>query len=73
MSDSGESFRPFAGLPRKAAGEPFDLIILDVMLPDLNGLEVCRQLRAQGVPTPILMLTAKSVGEGLREMMAGIH
>lgn len=38
----------------------FDLIILDLMLPRLNGMEVCRQLRARKISTPILMLTAKS-------------
>jgi DNA-binding response OmpR family regulator len=35
------------------------LIVLDIMLPDLDGLEVCRRLRAQGNPVPILMLTAR--------------
>jgi two-component system alkaline phosphatase synthesis response regulator PhoP len=43
-----------------ATKEAFDLIILDIMLPGLNGLEVCRKLRAQEINTPILMLTAKS-------------
>lgn len=38
----------------------FDLIILDLMLPGLDGLQVCRRLRAQADYTPILMLTAKS-------------
>lgn len=37
----------------------FDLIILDVMLPQKNGIDVCRDLRQKGVDTPILMLTAK--------------
>jgi DNA-binding response OmpR family regulator len=36
-----------------------DLILLDIMLPELNGYEVCRQVRAQGLEMPILMLTAK--------------
>jgi DNA-binding response OmpR family regulator len=36
-----------------------DVLVLDVMLPDANGLEVCRQLRAQGSQMPILMLTAR--------------
>ena len=43
-----------------ATGEHFDLIILDIMLPGIDGLEVCRRLRAQEINTPILMLTAKS-------------
>lgn len=37
----------------------FDLIILDIMLPELDGLAVCRVLRKQGVETPLLMLTAR--------------
>jgi two-component system alkaline phosphatase synthesis response regulator PhoP len=39
--------------------QPFDLMILDVMLPLLNGFEVCSELRRGGVETPILMLTAR--------------
>ena len=39
--------------------EPFDLIVLDVMLPKKNGFDVCRKLRQEGNMTPILMLTAK--------------
>jgi two-component system, OmpR family, alkaline phosphatase synthesis response regulator PhoP len=42
-----------------AASEKFDLIILDVMLPKKNGYDVARDLRQKGIPTPILMLTAK--------------
>lgn len=37
-----------------------DLIILDIMLPKMNGFDVCRNLRSEGITTPILMLTAKS-------------
>ena len=40
--------------------QPFDLVVLDLMLPKLDGLEVCRRLRAQGRTVPIIMLTAKS-------------
>nr|BBH88709.1 DNA-binding response regulator [Thermosporothrix sp. COM3] len=36
----------------------YDLIILDILLPGLSGFEVCKQLRAQGKPVPILLLTA---------------
>ena len=45
---------------RRAAGEEFDLVILDVMLPGKNGFDVVRDLRAQGKDVPMLMLTAKS-------------
>ena len=48
-----------SGLHR-ARGGGYDLIILDLMLPGLEGLEVCRRLRAGPDYTPILMLTAKS-------------
>jgi DNA-binding response OmpR family regulator len=41
-----------------AAGEPFDAVVLDLMLPDMDGLEVCRRLRAQS-EVPVLMLTAR--------------
>jgi DNA-binding response OmpR family regulator len=41
----------------------FDVIILDVMLPDIDGVEVCRILRSKGSSTPILMLTAKGTVE----------
>ena len=44
----------------KATSEPYDLIILDVMLPKRNGLDVCRDLRQRGYDTAILMLTAKT-------------
>jgi two-component system alkaline phosphatase synthesis response regulator PhoP len=44
---------------RRAISGDFDLIILDVMLPKKNGLDVCRDLRRQNVATPILMLTAR--------------
>ena len=43
-----------------ALQQHWDLLILDLRLPGLNGLELCRQLREQGNHTPILMLTAKS-------------
>ena|SRR5205823_65527 len=42
-----------------AVSESFDLIILDVMLPKMNGYDVCRNLRQKSIETPILMLTAK--------------
>src|SRR4051794_1922432 len=42
-----------------ATSKDYDVIVLDIMLPSLNGYDVCRGLRAAGVWTPVLMLTAK--------------
>jgi two-component system OmpR family response regulator len=56
------------GLSKAQAGG-FDLVILDVMLPDLDGFEVTRRLRADGIDTPVLFLTAKSDAE---DMVAGL-
>ena len=42
-----------------ATEEPYDVIVLDVMLPGLNGFKVCAELRAREIWTPVLMLTAK--------------
>lgn len=42
-----------------ARADRFDLIILDLMLPGMNGQEICRELRGQGDQTPIIMLTSK--------------
>jgi two-component system alkaline phosphatase synthesis response regulator PhoP len=43
----------------KATGLPFDLIILDVMLPHRSGFDICRDIRSAGLATPILVLTAR--------------
>ena len=42
-----------------AAAVTFDLIVLDILLPEMDGLAVCRELRQRGLVTPILMLTAR--------------
>ena len=44
----------------KAVDLDLDIIILDLMLPELNGLEICKELRRRNIGTPIIMLTAKS-------------
>ncbi len=43
----------------KGANPDTDLIILDIMLPGMNGYDICKKLRSQGITTPIIMLTAK--------------
>jgi DNA-binding response OmpR family regulator len=46
-----------------ALAEPFDVLLLDLMLPGFSGLDLCRRLRAKGAVTPILMLTAMDAVE----------
>jgi DNA-binding response OmpR family regulator len=55
---------------KQAATRLYDLILLDWMLPDIDGLAVCRGLRQRGLSTPIIMLTAR--GE-LRERILGLE
>lgn len=57
-----EIFQAFDGREGylQASSKTFDLIILDLMLPSMNGVDICRQLRSERVNIPILMLTAKS-------------
>ena len=52
-----------------ASVEDYDLIILDVMLPGMDGLEVCEKLRKEKIHSPILMLTAKSQ---IQDKVAGL-
>ena len=52
-----------------AAVAPYDLIILDILLPELSGLEVCKELRQRGVNTPVLMLTAR---DSIDDRVAGL-
>jgi two-component system, OmpR family, response regulator len=56
------------GLDLALTGD-FDAVTLDVMLPKLNGFEVCKQLRAAGKSTPVLMLTAR---EALQDRVHGL-
>lgn len=46
-----------------AEGADFDVIVLDILLPEINGVEVCRRLRQAKVHTPVLMLTARDAIE----------
>ncbi len=52
-----------------AGSTDYDAIVLDVMLPGIDGIEVCRRLRADGVWAPILMLTAR---DGVSDRVAGL-
>jgi two-component system copper resistance phosphate regulon response regulator CusR len=55
-----------------AATNPYDAIVLDVMIPPPDGFEVCRRLRADGITAPILMLTARdAVGDRVRGLDSG--
>ena len=55
-----------------AASAPYDAIILDILLPKKDGLEVCRELRRQRVNTPIVMLTARdTVADRVRGLDSG--
>ena len=55
-----------------ADSAPYDLIILDILLPEMDGLTVCRELRKRGSRTPILMLTARdSVDDRVNGLDAG--
>jgi two-component system, OmpR family, response regulator len=54
---------------RMARAVPYDAIVLDVMLPGLDGLDVCRQLRSSGVWSPILILTAR---DGVDDRVVGL-
>jgi two-component system OmpR family response regulator len=52
-----------------AASTEYDVLILDVMLPGIDGFETCRRLRADGVAAPVLMLTAR---DGVQDRVAGL-
>jgi two-component system OmpR family response regulator len=52
-----------------AAATPYDAIVLDVMLPGIDGLETCRRMRADGIRTPVLMLTAR---DSVTDRVAGL-
>jgi two-component system OmpR family response regulator len=52
-----------------AGSTDYDAIVLDVMLPGIDGFETCRRLRADGVWTPVLMLTAR---DGVEDRVAGL-
>ncbi len=53
-----------------ASSDTYDLIVLDVMLPGMDGFEICRQLREDEVNTPVLMLTAR---DAVQDRVAGLN
>lgn len=53
-----------------ALGSEYDVIILDRMLPGMDGIEICKQIRAKGIQTPIIMLTAKGQ---IRDRVTGLN
>ena len=58
---------------RRLREEPFDAVVLDLMMPAIDGLEVCRRMRAERDGTPILMLTARdAVGDRVAGLDAGV-
>ncbi len=61
--DAVETPNGRAALAQVAKGQRFDLIVLDVMLPDLDGFEVCRRMRFEGNNTPVVFLTAADAVE----------
>ena len=75
LQHHGYDVRPAAGGREAMAAVPEvrpDLIVLDVMLPDLDGFEVCRRLRSEGVRTPVLFLTARdSTDDKVRGLTLG--
>src|SRR5436309_676156 len=52
-----------------AAENPYDVMVLDLMLPDVPGMDVCRQLRERGLRVPVLMLTAR---DAVPDRVAGL-
>jgi DNA-binding response OmpR family regulator len=58
-----------AALEAVAEGPPFDLVVLDVMLPKRDGLDVLKSLRALRIQTPVLLLTAR---DGVADKVAGL-
>ena len=56
----------------QAESIPYDVVVLDWMLPDIDGVQVCRELRSRGVSVPIIMLTARAeVAERITGLDAG--
>jgi two-component system phosphate regulon response regulator PhoB len=59
-SDGRTALKQIQDLEANSSEFPFDLLILDIMLPEINGLDLCRLLRYQGKTVPIIILSAKA-------------
>ncbi len=67
-----ETARDAATALQRASGEPFDLIILDVMLPGRSGFALCRDLRQRRIDTPLMMLTGRTAqADRIQGLMLG--
>ncbi len=75
LNESGHQAKTAADGPEgldQAASGIFDVIVLDVMLPEMDGLNVCREMRRQGIRTPVILLTARdAVSDRVRGLDAG--
>jgi two-component system, OmpR family, response regulator len=67
--DGGDAFRA-ATDPAALSARPVDVLLLDWMLPTMDGLTVCRRMRSLGINTPVLMLTARSTTQ---DLVAGLE
>ena len=67
--DGGSAFLA-ATDPETLTTRPFDVLLLDWMLPTMDGLTVCRRIRSMGITTPVLMLTARSTTQ---DLVAGLE
>ncbi|HET9842696.1 MAG TPA: response regulator transcription factor [Nocardioides sp.] len=67
--DGGDAFRAAAD-PDGPDTQSFDVLLLDWMLPTMDGLTLCRRIRSLGINTPVLMLTARST---TRDLVAGLE
>jgi two-component system, OmpR family, response regulator len=69
LNDGAAARRRFAARRGDPNGLPYDLVVLDVMLPGVDGLRLCRELRDWGFTVPVLMLTAR---DAVPDRVAGL-
>ncbi len=72
VSLAGDGREALAALAAAGGRDPVDAVVLDVLMPELGGIEVCRRLRDAGDRTPVLMLTARDrIADRVRGLDAG--